>query len=1244
MSIPDQSHIDRIRDALWSRSGGGASVMVGSGFSRCAIKVKPTATDLPLLDDLEREMTQRLYPSPHHTGSSHQMTTKLGRLDILSLSQEYSTAFGRTELHNFLQQQIRDHDFSPGELHAQLLRLPWRDVFTTNWDTLLERTRLKVGGSAYNAVHNMDQIPLAKKPRIIKLHGSLPSQFPLILTEEDYRTYPGRFAPFVNTVQQAMMETVFLLIGFSGNDPNFLHWSGWVRDNLGSSAPRIYLAGWLDLSSSRRRMLEDRGVVPIDVARHPKALDWPEHQCHRNAIEWVLHSLEKGRPYDLRDWPAPPIESSTPTPEALHPVSDVKSEEPSKEPVAERQMNANEIKDRVSEALRIWSHNRRIYPGWLLLPAGQPWHSMKASTDSWEGPILSQCSDFAPVERLLAIHELIWRREILLEPISQVLEEAAEQALSAVDCHSRRIEGNDVDDIDWTEIREAWRNIALALVTAARHNFSYERFSDRVRKADAFISDDPDVFHRLEHERCLWAVSSMELDRLESLLANWDVVDCDPAWMLRKSALLRDIDRDEEAEQMVELAINGIEQINDDDRSVAGASREGWALWSEARQDNRQALHKRWNELAHVKCDAFTEKDIIERGLTSETESSEKPSFDLGRQQVLRMQFQQKPLVDTTFRVLRLVEVAGLPLNVLGPHAARTAVASQALKSVAAILATTDLEMSIRIVLRVCTYDDDETLAFVLSRTRIASLSSVSASRLVRTCLQLIDYELNRAGIAGEYLERASVERLRVAIEVLSRLALRVEASMAESALDTGLRCHRIPRVASHQWLSKPIDRLIRRSWDSLPKDRRKSLSLDLLAEPILGTGDGSVESSDQLPDPGSLVQSEDLPRSRTSTEDAQWQEIVGQLVIALRASRGPRVRASLRLIPLTRCGQLKEGEASAIAEALWDEEHTDSTGLPADTALLDWAFLLLPEPVSGQAEQRFRNKWLSREHQSSVADITIREVGIAIGRLRAYEAPLKLSNVEQNLLFDVIEQWAEAPVAPPSTDFFQHMQRFAQHVNIGPIEHTLEGLAVLIADLPIPAELGVKIFTKARSLTAIGDPGFEVVGGIARALPGKVSELSRWIRVGLVADVPALNRSAISGLYSWLRALRDPLSPIPSPPEDLVREVGLIVASRRGVSLSEAIDFTRWLFDEGTSDQQEMVSSFCLQGLGYLAEELRYERHEDRFDVPLLRLRSAELAQSMANKGFAEEPAIARWLAVAKVDPLPEVRFAVAR
>jgi len=88
-----------------------------------------------------------------------------------------------------------------------------------------------------------------------------------------------------------MMETVFLLIGFSGDDPNFLHWSGWVRDNMGESAPRIYLAGYLNLSTHKHRMLEARNVIPIDLSCHPMASEWPDGLRNEYAMNWLLAAV-----------------------------------------------------------------------------------------------------------------------------------------------------------------------------------------------------------------------------------------------------------------------------------------------------------------------------------------------------------------------------------------------------------------------------------------------------------------------------------------------------------------------------------------------------------------------------------------------------------------------------------------------------------------------------------------------------------------------------------------------------------------------------------------------------------------------------------------------------------------------------------------------------------------------------------------------------------------------------------------
>ena len=267
MTFPDQSHINIVRDALHQRTGNGASVMVGSGFSRNADRIIHGDRDMPMWQDLGNHFYDALYPPA--TGS-------LGGTDRgpapnnVRIAQEYEAAFGRSTLHDSLRRLVPDAEYAPGLPHLRLLRLPWRDIYTTNWDTLLERAKSQINEQHYSPVTNAEEIPMAKRPRIVKLHGSFPAQFPLIVTEEDYRTYPTRFAPFVNTVQQSMMETVFLLIGFSGDDPNFLNWSGWVRDNLGASAPKIYLAGWLGLSTHRRRMLENHNVCSHRSRATPK--------------------------------------------------------------------------------------------------------------------------------------------------------------------------------------------------------------------------------------------------------------------------------------------------------------------------------------------------------------------------------------------------------------------------------------------------------------------------------------------------------------------------------------------------------------------------------------------------------------------------------------------------------------------------------------------------------------------------------------------------------------------------------------------------------------------------------------------------------------------------------------------------------------------------------------------------------------------------------------------------------------
>ena len=974
MRVPDQSHINQVRDALWQRSGGGASVMVGSGFSRSALNIRPDAKALPTWDDLVRQMLHKLYPQePGETSAPD---------DPLRLAQEYEAAFGRGDLHRFLQQLVRDDDFKPGDTHTRLLRLPWRDVFTTNWDTLLEQARTSAAERAYSVVRTMDEIPMANRPRIVKLHGSFPASFPLIFTEEDYRTYPTKFAPFVNTVQQAMMESVFCLIGFSGNDPNFLQWSGWVRDNLGDAAPKIYLAGWLNLSPHQRRMLEDRNVVPIDLARHPKAGEWPEHQRHDYATEWLLHTLERGQPYDVTQWPSPMDRTCPESPTCLEPIEVVTSDAPKEEPDSSSSSRASENDAAwVRQLLEVWSYNRKVYPGWLVAPVSVH-GALSWKTREWEPRILKVLPDFAPVEQLTAVRELVWYRGILLEPISPELESASEEALKLIDCQHRIIDGIASPEIEWASVREAWRATALALVTVARHRFDRNVFDQRIKTLSPFLQDDPDVAHRIHHERCLWAMYSLDFTSLDGLLKDWQTENCDPVWMMRKAALLFEIGRDDEATALAEHALAIIRAMPPDDHSLARPSRESWALWLVVRFEDWQVFSKRWNELASLECNTLMEKRHIADTIKETGEAREAPLFNLGARSGDRWSFSNVDPRATAYRAVRLSEVAGLP-----PVANSINAATDILELAAEKLSRSDLSMAVRLVLRVCTYDKDKTLMRVLSRPRVATLPAALAKALAEMCQKMIEYALSRMVSAGARPRSVSwIERMRVAIEALSRLVLRLEPEMAEAIFNKALELYRNDHVARDLWLSEPVRNLLQRSWEALPEGRRTAHVLDVLGAPIVGL-DNLADAESHHPDPRELLQADLPPLLRTGDNESRWQTVVGLLVRALRAGGEARKRAALRVSSVAFRERLTEDESSQVAQALWSEEYTSPTDLPSGASLFAWVFLVLPQPKPDLAEQRFRQKWLNagslpQENVPSPADI-LWQVGHAISGLK---------------------------------------------------------------------------------------------------------------------------------------------------------------------------------------------------------------------------------------------------------------------
>ncbi len=378
-SIPNSllPHLNEIAARLWS---GHAAIMVGAGFSKNATPIDDSCKSFPDWNQLGELFYEK---------TRGEKIKEARFLNVLKLADEVQASFGRPMLHQLLRDSIPNDEYEPSNLHVDLLNLPWSDVLTTNYDTLLERAARRVAEYNYQLIVSDQDLIHSRPPRIIKLHGSFPNVEPFIITEEDYRRYPKDFSPFVNTVQQSLLENTLCLVGFSGDDPNFLRWIGWIRDNLGEEkSPKIYLIGVLNLTKAQISLLVKYNIVPVDMSElsdvgvrdHYKGIDKFFKFCSGKKSESDNLAWPKGNSDNFQDR-----------------RSDIT------------------IKQKIEDVLPIWKEQRESYPGWVIVPEDRR-NNLWGLTECWEGIVNSV--DVLPSWLLLDfLYEYFWRIEKCLCPI-----------------------------------------------------------------------------------------------------------------------------------------------------------------------------------------------------------------------------------------------------------------------------------------------------------------------------------------------------------------------------------------------------------------------------------------------------------------------------------------------------------------------------------------------------------------------------------------------------------------------------------------------------------------------------------------------------------------------------------------------------------------------------------------------------------------------------------------------------------
>lgn len=163
-----------------------------------------------------------------------------------------SDRLGRSPIEDSSGQENRNEE---KESISRELEKLYRQIEQYNADIATKQQAFAVNDAqadnCYTLVTSGPELSLKKHKNIIKLHGSLRSledrinhkfgfdQDPrkqYIISAEHYDQYPKKHEAFTQLMRIALLQESFCLIGFSGVDPNFTAWIGWVRDLLYRSA------------------------------------------------------------------------------------------------------------------------------------------------------------------------------------------------------------------------------------------------------------------------------------------------------------------------------------------------------------------------------------------------------------------------------------------------------------------------------------------------------------------------------------------------------------------------------------------------------------------------------------------------------------------------------------------------------------------------------------------------------------------------------------------------------------------------------------------------------------------------------------------------------------------------------------------------------------------------------------------------------------------------------------------------
>ena len=195
-----------IKDYSKSLKVGKASLFIGSGISR--------KSGYARWKDILRECAEEI-----------ELDVEKEVQDLITLAEFYVNDKNRTKINQTIADYFKDSNGCITDVHKILCAFPVKSIWTTNYDTLIERT-LDFLGTNYSVLTDDESYTsILRNAKVIvhKIHGDVKNPSECIITRSDYESYEKKHDIVLSELKGEMCANSFLFLGYSFSDTDIQH-------------------------------------------------------------------------------------------------------------------------------------------------------------------------------------------------------------------------------------------------------------------------------------------------------------------------------------------------------------------------------------------------------------------------------------------------------------------------------------------------------------------------------------------------------------------------------------------------------------------------------------------------------------------------------------------------------------------------------------------------------------------------------------------------------------------------------------------------------------------------------------------------------------------------------------------------------------------------------------------------------------------------------------------------------------